>query len=99
MTKFYSIDDIRRHNENKGKNFFTPGAMRFFSSRVADRIHPGGVFVTSEKGPNGVRRYTVRQIEVATGSIATVGEFQQYASGRAAHAAAEAYTKAQGYVW
>ena len=55
---------------------------------------PGGVyFATSEKGPDGVRRYTVRRFEKATGGVATFGAFQGYRTGRAAKAAAKAAAK------
>ena len=67
--------------------WFEPGTMRFFRSRVSETVYPGGYFVTSEQGPNGVRRYSVRQC--VDGSISTVGEFQAYQTAAQAHRAAQ----------
>ena len=45
------------HLEHKacGGNWFDPGMMRFFKSRVVGEM-VGRYFVTSEKGPDQVRR-------------------------------------------
>lgn len=93
-----TIAKIKRASLEAGSHFFESGTMRFFSSRVLDRVHYGadGVFffVTSEQfkpssGPAYARRYTVRKwSEVEPDSVDTVGEFQQYGSGRAANKAA-----------
>lgn len=82
-----SLSEIEaRHNGY----FFTPDACRFFRSRLpegglADKF--GTVFfVTSEKGPSGVRRYTVRT-QTAKGDprhIGDAGGFQSFATGAAA---------------
>ncbi len=98
MRKFYSIEDIKRHSENTGNRFFEAGATRFFASRYCPTIHPGGVFVTSEKGPNGVRAYTLRQI-MQDGSILSISAFQQYSTSKAAHTAAKAYCQKNGLTW
>ena len=93
-----TIAKIKRASLAAGSHFFEPGTMRFFASRVLDRVHYGadGVFffVTSEQfvpssGPAHARRYTVRKwSESEPSSVDTVGEFQQYATGRAANKAA-----------
>ena len=48
-----------------------------------------GYFVTSERGPDEIRRYTVRRA-CADGSIDTVGEFQEHATAAQAKSAARA---------
>lgn len=93
-----TIAKIKRGSLDAGSHFFEPGTMRFFSSRVLDRVHYGadGVyfFVTSEQfvpssGPAHARRYTVRKWDKSNPSqVETVGEFQQYGSRAAAHRAA-----------
>lgn len=93
-----TIAKIKRASLDAGSHFFEPGTMRFFSSRVLDRVHYGadGVFffVTSEQfvpssGPAHARRYTVRKWDRLNPSqVETMGEFQQYATGRAANKAA-----------
>ena len=67
----------RKHNGH----WFSPGAKRFFSSRIcqyAIEIDGKNYFVSSEqfdyKSP---RLYTVR-VQDENGDIDTVGEFQQY---------------------
>ena len=93
-----TIAKIKRASLDAGSFFFSPGTMRFFSSRVLERVYYGadGVFyfVTSEQfvpssGPAHARRYTVRKwSEAEPDFVDTVGGFQGYATGRAANKAA-----------
>lgn len=91
--RYRTIEDIQRRNRAAGFYFFEPATMRFFSSRVQSSIYVAkdgrAYFVTSERGtwPGARRLYTVRVAELS-GDINTVGEFQGYQTGRAAHAAA-----------
>ena len=82
-----SIDQVRQANERSGYHFFDQSTLRFFSSRVLSNIYGGRYFVTSERGPGMARAYTLRRVN-DNGSIATVGEFQSYATARQAKAAA-----------
>lgn len=88
-----SIDDVKRCAEHCGSHWFEPGTMRFFNSRLFDRIYRdgrgGAYFVTSEKGPNGIRGYSVRHYSPEKCQINTIGKFQKYSSGAAAKAVAE----------
>ena len=86
-----NIDDIRDANKRAGLFFFEYETMRFFDCRVHSRVYRGGFFVTSEKGPDGWRRFTVRQAG-EDGSIRTIGEFQQYGTREAAHDAAKTFS-------
>lgn len=95
MKRTWTMPEIRRANADAGLYFFSPGAMRFFRSRVHDRVYqgPGGVFfVTSEQGPDDVRRYTVREFDPETARMTALGGdvdgFQRYATRSGAHAAA-----------
>lgn len=77
----YTTDDIRARHRG---HWFSEGAMRFFKSRVGIDAYngPGGIyFVSSEQGPSGVRRYSVRSYDLATDTIDTVGEFNAYTRG------------------
>lgn len=96
ITGFRDMSEVRSANRQLGHLFFDPAALRFFGSRVHSELHGGCYFVTSERDEawgslpaawNGERRYTVRQAS-ADGSIVTVGEFGEYRSASAAHAAA-----------
>lgn len=79
---YYSIDDIKRINKDKGFYFFSPDTMRFFNSRVGDSVYQGigGIFfVTSEKYDyKSDRKYTVREFEPESGNITTVDDFNEY---------------------
>lgn len=79
------IRQIIKMNQEAGQHFFDPASMRFFNSRISSKTC-GRHFVTSEKGPDNVRRYTVRAIGT-DGKIADIGGFQAYNNLRSAHIA------------
>lgn len=91
VPRYRTLDDIKQRNERAGQCWFSPATMRFFSSRVQSAIYPtqhgGAYFVSSERGPDNIRKYTVR-LARPDGSIDTVGSMGDYRTGRAAHAAA-----------
>ena len=88
--KYESIADIKTANRAKGHHWFDNDTLGFFKSRVGESVYGGRFFVSSEKGPNMQRRYTVREAS-KDGSISTVGEFQQYATLAQARSAAQSY--------
>ena len=85
-----TMHDVRRA---AAVGWFEPAAMRFFGTRLCGGAvqAPGGAyFVTSECCPfvaGSPRLYSVRFCSVA-GDVDTIGEFQGYATARAARAAA-----------
>lgn len=89
----WSIDDVKECARVCGSYWFEPDTMRFFKSRVGERIYPdgrgGAYFVSSEKGPHGPRAYSVRYYDPAKCNIDTVGEFQGYRTSTQAHKAAQ----------
>jgi len=70
---FFNTNQVKRAHSG---HWFEPKTMRFFKSRVLLRVYGGRYFVTSEKGPNGVRAYSVREVTEDGSDISTVGEFQ-----------------------
>jgi hypothetical protein len=94
------IQEIKDRNAERGNYFFSPGAMRFFASRVARQAYltdtgSAAYFVTSEQftpstGKPEPRLYTVRAIDMTTGDIDTcdpeagVDGFQFYTTRAAA---------------
>lgn len=87
----------RKHNGH----WFDPDSMRFFRSRVGEVAYEAAdgrrYFVSSERfmpsrGPAAPRNYTVR-VQSTTGDIDTVGEFQGYATRRAADKEAQRLAK------
>lgn len=106
------MDDLRRIASRAGSYWFAPDTVAFFRSRLAhhacwiptgdaDRDADGEgtyFFVSSEKGPSGQRRYSVRQHVVTRearpdGYLAlryrteTVGGFQEHETRAQAQAA------------
>lgn len=86
----FTMKDVRALNESSGYKFFSPGASRFFGAGYQrNNPYQGFVFVTSEQnGYSNPRRWTVRAIR-EDGRIKTLGEFGEYTSAAAAHAAAK----------
>lgn len=74
-------------NRNPRGHWFDASSTRFFKTRMGAEhgrwVRHGRdrklvyVFVTSEKGPSGVRRHSVRFMDKA-GEIRTVGDFNAY---------------------
>ena len=61
----HTISEIKAHAEAAGNDFFSPTAMRVFSSFISKRVYPvsnGAFFVTSEQDrySNNPREYSVR---------------------------------------
>lgn len=76
--------------------FFSKSAVNFFKSRVAKQGYQNEItgdvyFTTSEQCPNSERKYTVRKLVAATGSVNTVGEFQDFDTLQDATGAAKDY--------
>lgn len=77
-TKIWTINDIKTAVRVRGSHWFDPDTMRFFKTRVLEGVYQGegGIyFVTSERGPNELRRYSVRKFAPETADISTVGDF------------------------
>ena len=85
---YTSIDDIRAANERLCHHFFSPGARRFFRSRILDGVIQGCLFITSERhSDRDPRLYTIRRA-FPSGCVSTVGTFQGYRTAAQARAAA-----------
>lgn len=75
---FKTIADIKKANAKLGNYWFSPDTMRFFKSKIHNRVFFGKYFITSEQFSDASpRMYTIRKAN-ADGSIDTVGIFQQY---------------------
>ena len=100
-----TLGQIISAHRKDGSHWFDTSTLRWFRARVSEMVYPtfstehGTYFVSSEKGPDDVRRYSVRHAVLildadgnVTGcTIDTVGEFQAYASRNGAHAAAKRF--------
>ena len=85
---YFTIDQIKRANHEAGQHWFEPYTLRFFKSRIHPTVYPGAHFVTSERGPDERRLYSVRRA-TPDGSIETADKFQAFRTSRAAHNAAK----------
>jgi len=93
---FTSIADVKRANAEIGHHWFEIQTMRFFQSRISQNLIGGRWFISSERGWDDVRRYTVRVVR-ANGEIDTEGgfdAFQAYATSAQATAAAQKFARA-----
>ena len=85
---YLSVEQIRKHSLDLGHHYFSPMTMKFFGSKVYNDLVLGRFFITSEHNFNRTARlYTIREVRGNECDINTVGEFQQYATLRAARAA------------
>lgn len=80
---FFTIQQIKDANKNAGQFWFLPKTMRFFKTRIYPRVFIANermFFISSEKGPSGVRAYTIREA-FESGKVETpadMGGFQAY---------------------
>ena len=75
------IDMIERKNQEAGKHWFSPDTKRFFKSKIDNVAYKKGnkaYFISSEKGPDEIRKFSVREADLDTGEVNTVGEFQAF---------------------
>lgn len=91
-----SIQEIEKvYSPGIGRHWFDPSSMRFFKSRLADvgyQSADGSVyFVSSEKGPDDRRAFSVRRLSGPKGDISTIGEFQSFATSGTATKYAKGY--------
>lgn len=80
---YHTIEDVIRANKSIGNHWFDPDTMRFFRTRLGQELYAGKYFITSEQGPSGVRKWSIR-VACVDGTIDTLGEFQAYHSTSAA---------------
>ena len=74
---FNSMDEIRATNSNAGQHFFDEDTLVFFNSNIHREVYDGRYFITSEKGPDNVRLFSVRRAN-EDGTITTMGGFQRH---------------------
>jgi hypothetical protein len=83
MSRFTSAHDLAEYVRRSGDtHWFDRDTMRFFNTRLSSTYYGNGVFVSSERSPSGVRRYTVRVLRVSEGryTVQSVSGFGAYAS-------------------
>lgn len=82
MNKYETLSQVRSANKAAGQHWFDPDTMRFFKSRIygvmgTNSLACNRYFISSEANPEGVRRFTVRMVNIFDG-IETVGEFHSH---------------------
>jgi len=70
--KKLTIADVKEHNKNTGRFFFSRKTMRFFQSRIESTLYKNHRFITSERCGDLLREYSVRWYDAETGRIDTV---------------------------
>jgi len=77
MTMYNSIEEIKMANIMAGGHFFSHNTIKFFDSIVESGVYLGCYFVTSEKGPDEIRKFTIRKA-LPDGDIVDHGKSQGY---------------------
>jgi hypothetical protein len=97
-----SMRDVRECATICKSHWFDKDTMHSFKSRVGDKAYAdgrgGAFFVSSEKGPSGVRAFSVRHYDPKGCRINTVGEFQEYKTSLTATTAAKKLAKRGAWV-
>jgi hypothetical protein len=91
--QIFSIRELESHYYKMTPNghWFDKDTMAFFKSRLNEKLYYTDkviYFISSEKGPSGLRRYSIRYYVPLTGEVGTHGEFQKYKTLAAAKLAA-----------
>jgi len=96
------IEEVQSLSRRKGFHFFDTDTIRFFSSRVDNSVlapktinEKEGYFITSERNTytTNPRAYTIRAVNLVTGDIRTIGEFQQFSTKAMAYAVLKEYSR------
>lgn len=95
MTDLIPTHSLASLNARNGYCWFATDSMRFFNSRVSEYAYltadkAVAYFVSSEKMRGFRRLYSVRAMDMTTGQVDTMGDFQGYTTRAAAHRVAKA---------
>lgn len=60
--QFDTVDSLSRAVSSSGSHFFCGDTLRWWKSKVYDDLYDGRFFVTSERGPDDNRVYSVRWV-------------------------------------
>ncbi len=88
----WTIAKIKAVMDKNGSYWWGPASMRHFRTQIESSTFEGerGIFfVTSEKPPRGLRKFTVREFNPKTLKISTVGDFCQMSRADAIQLASE----------
>ena len=93
-----SEDLVRTVIDSKTTHWFDADSQVFFRSRISEEVYAGRVFVTGERNPSGIRRYSVRLLCDNEGSycVQNVSGFGAYAREEDALAAADRFAAKYG---
>lgn len=95
LVKQIPMREVIETNKKKGQYWFSPDTMKFFDSQVGGWAYKKGdyaYFISSEKFtgdramgvPAKPRRYSIRKMNMTTGDVSTVGEFQEFSTEKSA---------------
>lgn len=97
---FTSMPAVRAAFSSAGSFWFSPGAMRFFNTKIESSLIGGRYFVTSERYETGSpKRFNIRKVirnmeNTPSLDIETVGEHMTYTTKQQALNALEEYRNA-----
>ena len=94
MRELNTMLEVKQRNRCNGYYFFSPDTMRWFNSRICGELVEHCYFITSEKGPNNKREYTIR-IAYENGKIGSLSQFGEYATLKRAQGALQRFIKSE----
>lgn len=69
-----TMAEFIRLNKRRGQHWFDRDTIRFFQSRFGPLVK-GRYFISSEKSPYDVRKWSIRKVNWKTGQVDTISEF------------------------
>ncbi len=85
IDEYPDMGDVKKCARECGSHWFDKDTMRFFKSRVGSEAYAdgkgGAYFVSSEQGPDEIRRYSIQHFNAKKCNISTIGKFQKYKTG------------------
>ncbi len=76
---YTNLHDVMEANDQAGRHWFEDDAMQFFKTRLESDLIDGRYFITSERGPNGPRAYSIRMAD-EDAHIQTIGDFMDHST-------------------
>lgn len=74
-----TISAMKQMNESIGETWFGKQEMSFFNTRIEAQPNKDNIFITSDHpGDPETKGYALRQFDINTGKVETLGDIRQY---------------------
>lgn len=76
--QFDTVEALTRAVTSSGSHFFCADSMRWWKSKIYDDLRDGRFFITSERGPEDGRAYSVRWVYGNEGGQLQISRFDRW---------------------